>query len=597
MWPSLCRREGKCVRMSSNQGQGDAAATGLAELRRITAASRGLVIAAIVFSVFINLLMLTGPLYMLQVYDRVLSSRSEPTLVALSGLVIFLFIAMGLLDAARSRVLARIGARVQQRLDRRVFAASLQRAAIAPHDPIAANAQRDLEAVQRFWMSPLAAALMDLPWTPLFLAAVFVFHPTLGWLAVLGGAILVGLTVISQITGKDRILKANAASIAAERMSDHLKAEAELLRALGMTEAAFSRWTTARGEALALGLGNADHSGGYSTATRTLRQFLQSAILGVGAWLVLRGELTAGAMIAGSILMGRALAPIEMAIGQWATLTRAREGKRRLALLLGQNPAELPPTTLPRPRALVEVENLSVVLPGSAAPVLRGVSFRLEPGHALGIIGPSGAGKSTLGRALVGAVRPLAGKIRLDGAVLDHYAPETLGRYMGYLPQTVTLLDGTVSENIARLSMTPDAEKVVRAAKAAAAHEMILRLPQGYDTPLTALGNRLSGGQSQRIGLARALYGDPVLLVLDEPNSNLDNDGSLALNAAIRRIKAEGGSVVVIAHRPAAIQECDLLLILEDGQRRAFGPRDEVLRNSVRNHTEIVRSKGPGGVS
>lgn len=583
--------------MALPHGPGDAAMAGRAELRRITAASRGLVLAAILFSVFINLLMLTGPLYMLQVYDRVLASRSEPTLVALSVLVVFLFLAMGLLDHARARILARIGARVQLRLDRRVFAASLQRAALAPNDPIAVHAQRDLEAVQRFWMSPLAAALMDLPWTPLFLGAVFVFHPTLGWLATLGGAVLVALTLINQATGRAQILRATGASVAAERMADHLKAEAELLRALGMTEAAFTRWTRARNEALALGLGNADHAGSYSTATRTLRQFLQSAILGVGAWLVLRGELTAGAMIAGSILMGRALAPIEMAIGQWAILTRARDARHNLSLLLGQHPAEVPPTSLPRPRALVEVENLTVVLPGTTAPVLRGVSFRLEPGHALGIIGPSGAGKSTLGRALVGALRPAAGKIRLDGAVLDQYAPETLGSYMGYLPQTVTLLDGTVSENIARLSPAPDAAKVVAAAKAAAAHDIILRLPQGYDTPLTALGNRLSGGQSQRIGLARALYGNPLLLVLDEPNSNLDNDGSVALNAAIRQIKSAGGSVVVIAHRPAAIQECDLLLILEDGQRRAFGPRDEVLRNAVRNHTEIVRSKGPGGVS
>lgn len=583
--------------MSVAQATPQQIAKGLAELRKVSSTSRGLILIAILFSIFINLLMLTGPLYMLQVYDRVLASRSEPTLIALSVLVVFLFLAMGLLDHARSRVLSRIGAHIQVHLDKRVFAASLQRSSIEPNDPIAVQAQRDLEAWQRFWMSPISGALMDLPWTPIFLAAVFVFHPMLGWLAALGGAVLVAVTLINQITGKARILQASSATVAAERMSDHLKAEAELLRSLGMTEAAFSRWQAARNKALVLGLGNADQSGSYSTATKTMRQFLQSAILGLGAWLVLQGELTAGAMIAGSILMGRALAPIELAIGQWAVLTRSREAKRNLAQLLGQHPPPQPPTALPRPRALIDVEKLTVIIPGSASPALRGVTFKLEPGHALGIIGPSGAGKSTLGRALVGALRPAAGTIRLDGAVLDQYAPEVLGSYMGYLPQTVTMLDGTVTENIARLALQPDPTKVVAAAQAAAAHDMILRLPQGYDTPLTALGNRLSGGQSQRIGLARALYGDPVLLVLDEPNSNLDNDGSIALNAAIRKIKADGGSVVVIAHRPAAIQECDLLLILEDGQTRAFGPRDEVLRNAVKNHTEIVRTKGPGGVS
>ncbi len=312
---------------------------------------------------------------------------------------------------------------------------------------------------------------------------------------------------------------------------------------------------------------------------------------------MLQGELTAGAMIAASIILGRALAPIEQAIGQWALLTRAREGRENLATLLSLQPPEPLRTTLPRPRALLEVDGLTILLPGSPNPILRNVSFRLEPGQALGIIGPSGAGKSTLGRALVGAIRPAGGKIRLDGAELEQFDPDVLGSHLGYLPQNVTLFDATVTENIARLAPEPDAAKVVAAAKAAAAHEMILRLPKGYDTRLSPGSAQLSGGQVQRVGLARALFGNPVLLVLDEPNSNLDNDGSVALNTAIRRIKAEGGSVIVIAHRPAAIQECDMLLMLEDGMRRAFGPRDEVLRGIVKNATEIVRAKGPGGVS
>lgn len=572
-------------------------AAGLAELRKVQAGSRGLLIAAVVFSIFVNLLMLTGPLYMLQVYDRVLGSRSEPTLVALSVLVVFLFLAMGLLDHARARIMSRIGARFQAGLDRRVFEAALTRSSLSPGDPLAASAQRDLHAVQQFWASPVATALMDMPWTPVFLAAIFVFHPVLGWLAVAGGTILVILALINQSLGKAGILRAQAATIEAERMADRLKAEAEVLRAMGMTDAAFQRWSQARMTALATGLESADLGGTFSSMTRTLRLFLQSAILGLGAWLVLQGELTSGAMIAGSILMGRALAPIEQAVGQWGILTRAREGRQNLSRLLTAQPPEAPRTALPRPRARLVVDSLSVMLPGNPNPVLRNVGFVLEPGQALGIIGPSGAGKSTLGRAIVGAVRPVGGKIRLDGAELQQYDPDTLGSYIGYLPQNVTLFDATVTENIARLAPQPDDRQVVAAAQAAAAHEMILRLPKGYDTRLSAFGGQLSGGQVQRVGLARALYGNPVLLVLDEPNSNLDNDGSVALNTAIRRIKAEGGSVIVIAHRPAAIQECDMLLMLEEGTRRAFGPRDEVLRGMVKNHTEIVRAKGPGGVS
>ncbi|MBN2630413.1 MAG: type I secretion system permease/ATPase [Rhodobacteraceae bacterium] len=572
-------------------------AAGRAEIGRIQRESRWLLAAAVLFSIFVNLLMLTGPLYMLQVYDRVLGSRSEATLVALSILVVFLFLAMGLLDHARSRLLARIGARLQARLDRRVFEAALTRASISPGDPLALSAQRNLQSMQQFWSSPVSAALMDMPWTPVFLAAIFVFHPMLGWLAIGGGAVLVILALVNQNMGKAPILRANTANIVAEQMAERLKSEAELLRALGMTDAAFQRWSAARTEALSTSMVSSDMAGGFNSATRTLRLFLQSAILGLGAWLVLQGEMTAGAMIAGSIIMGRALAPIEQAIGQWAILTRAREGREHLVQLLSLQPPEPRRTVLPRPKALLEVEGVSVVLPGNPNPILRGVSFRLEPGQALGIIGPSGAGKSTLGRALVGAVRPVGGKIRLDGAELFHYDPDTLGSYVGYLPQNVTLFDATVTENIGRLSPQTDDTKVVAAARAADAHDMILRLSKGYDTRLSASGAQLSGGQIQRVGLARALYGDPVLLILDEPNSNLDNDGSVALNSAIRRIKAAGGSVIVIAHRPAAIQECDMLLMLEEGQRRAFGPRDEVLRGMVKNHTEIVRKQGPGGVA
>ncbi len=570
---------------------------GLVELRAARRESRMALVAVFVFSVFVNLLMLTAPLYMLQVYDRVLGSRSVETLVALSVLVAFLFLAMGILDHARGRITARIGARLQDRLDRRVFAAAVRRLTLTPNDPAALAAQRDLEAVQRLWASPVLLAMFDIPWTPIFIAAIFLFHVWLGWLAIAGGVVLVAVALMNQSSSEGSLLRANAAGMQAERISDNLKSEAEAVQALGMAGAGFDRWQKARSFALGQSTVASDVNGVFGSISKVFRMFLQSAMLGLGAWLVLRGELSSGAMIAGSILMGRALAPIEQAVGGWPLVSRAREGHSRLADLLTRTPVDPQRTALPRPKAILEAQNLSVVPPGDGQAVLRSVSFRLEPGQALGIIGPSGSGKSSLARALIGIWRPAAGKVRLDGATLDQYDPDVLGSYFGYLPQRITLFDGTIAQNIARLQEAPDAKKVVEAAKKAAAHDMIVKLPDGYDTRVSTLGGRLSGGQIQRIGLARALYGDPVILVLDEPNSNLDNDGSLALNLAIREMKADGRAVLIMAHRPAAIQECDLLLVLEDGARRAFGPRDQVLRDMVKNHAEIAKANVTANVT
>lgn len=566
---------------------------GARELRAVQVASRGLILSVLVFSACVNLLMLTGPLYMLQVYDRVLGSGSEATLVALSILVLCLFLIMGLLDYARGKVMAVVGARFQEKLDRRVFTASVARTTIAPNDPVAITAQRDLEGVRGFLTSPVLLALMDMPWTPIFILAIFIFHPLMGWLALLSGVALVTVTIVNQLRSRNPQREAGTAAIHADRIADQLKSEAETLQALGMSASGFDRWQVARRDALAKGMAATGITGGFGVLTRTLRLFLQSAMLGLGAWLVLRGELTAGATIAGSILLGRALAPIEMAVAQWPVAQRAIEGWKRLAELLTRVPAPQPRTALPRPRALLEVEGLTVGAPGETTPLLRQISFRLEPGQALGVIGPSGAGKSTLARALTGVWSPLTGKIRLDGAALDQYDPDTLGRLIGYLPQRIILFDGTIADNIARLEPSPDSVRVVAAARKADAHDMIVRLPRGYDTRVSAAGGRLSGGQIQRIGLARALYRDPVLLILDEPNSNLDSSGSAALNAAIRGAKAEGKAVLIMAHRPAAIQECDLLLVIEDGMRRAFGPRDQILRDEVKNHTEILRPAVP----
>ena len=546
------------------------------------------------FSMAVNALMLTGPLYMLQVYDRVLGSRSEETLVALTVLIVFLFLMMGVLDYVRGRVAARYGARLQEALDGRIFRAALARAQGTGERQ---TALQDLGAVQRIAAAPVFMALFDLPWTPLFIAAIFLFHPWLGWLAVGGAALLIVITLVNRALTRGPIATSAAASHLADRMAGEMQAEAELIRALGMQGSAFARWRRQRAAALAEGMRAADRVGGFTAMTRTLRLFLQSAILGLGAYLVLQAEMTAGAMIAGSILLGRALAPIELAIGQWSAIAEAGQGWGRLRALLDAERAPPPRMSLPRPKARLDVTQLSVVPPGARAPTLRGVGFAVEPGQAVGVIGPSGSGKSTLARAVTSVWLPAAGQIRLDGATLDQYDPDELGLHIGYLPQAVTLFEGTIAENIARLADTPDTDKVVAAARAAAAHEMILNLPEGYETRVSGLGARLSGGQIQRIGLARALYGDPVLLVLDEPNSALDNDGSIALNKAVQEIKADGRAVLIMAHRPSAIRECDRLLVLSGGVPVMFGPTQEVLQKTLTNYADIQRTAAPGGVS
>ena len=564
------------------------------ELTRFRRRNAWLLWSVALFSMAVNALMLTGPLYMLQVYDRVLGSRSEETLVALTVLIAFLFLMMGVLDFVRGRVGARYGARLQDALDSRIFRAALARAQVTGDRQ---TALQDLASVQRLAASPVFMALFDLPWTPLFIAAIFMFHPWLGWLAVAGALVLIAITVVNQVMTRGAIADSAAASHVADRMAGEMQSEAELIRALGMQGSAFERWRRQRSVALGEGMRATDRVGGFTAMTRTVRLFLQSAILGLGAYLVLQAELTAGAMIAGSILLGRALAPIELAIGQWSTIAAAGQAWRRLRALLTETREPPPRMSLPRPRARLEVSHLSVVPPGARAPTLRGVSFRVEPGQAVGVIGPSGSGKSTLARALTSVWLPSAGQIRLDGATLDQYDPDELGHHIGYLPQAVTLFEGTIAENIARLSEAPDTDRVVAAAQAAAAHEMILDLPQGYDTRVSGLGARLSGGQIQRIGLARALYGDPVLLVLDEPNSALDNDGSVALNKAVEHIKASGRAVLIMAHRPSAIRECERLLVLSDGAPTMFGPTREVLKKTLANHAEIETASAQGGVS
>ena len=568
---------------------------GVDELRAVLKASAAGFLAIGFFSFFVNLLVLTGPLFMLQIYDRVLSSRSEATLVALTGLIIGLYLVMGVLDHIRSRVAARIGARFQARFDKRVFNAVLDRTNLHAQGISTVTGMRDLDSIQKVLASPAVFTVFDIPWTPFFLFIIFTFHPWMGMLGVVGGLILVALTWLNQNGTKEDQERAMVAGRMSDEMTQTLQKESDTVRALGMRRAVAGRWQLLRDKALEANIRYSDSNGFYSITSKTFRVFLQSAILALGAYLVLKNEITAGAMIASSIIIGRALAPIEGAIGHWALIQRAMQGWRQLSELLTRVPEDDARTALPKPRAILDVEQVTVVPPGEKVATLRMLNFELRPGQALGVIGQSASGKSTLARVLTGIWPPAGGHVRLDGASLEQYGTDGLAEHVGYLPQDVVLFEGTIAENIARMSLEPDPAKVVDAARKAGAHDMILRLPDGYDTKLPAMGGRLSGGQKQRVGLARALYGNPVLLVLDEPNSNLDAEGSMALNLAIRNMKTEGKSIVIMAHRPAAIEECELILIMENGQRLAFGSRDDVLRAHLRNHTQVVGGTGAGG--
>ena len=545
---------------------------GVREVRSALGESRRLFFSIGLFSAFVNLLMLTGPIFMLQVYDRVLTSRSEATLVALMVIVAFLFLMMGLLDHFRARVLARAGARFQARLDPRVLGAILTRAGRSPHARASpAPALADLEAMQRFASGPGPFAFFDAPWTPVFLLVLFAFHWLLGALALFSGVLLVLLALMNWFRTARLQAETGDRAARAFHFVEQVRTGGETVRGLGMRRAVIARAGMLRSAALAGNLAVSDRGGSFAAASMTLRLFLQSMMLGLGAWLAIRGEVTPGIMIAAAILLGRALGPIDQAVAQWPTFQRALEGRRSLAQFLRETPEEPERTPLPAPEALLEAENLVVLAPGARAPAVRGVSFRLEPGRAVGIAGPSASGKSTLVRALVGVWPPLSGRVRLGGAALDQYGEEALARHLGWLPQEVVLFEGTVAENIARLDPDPDPEAVVEAAVRAGAHEMILALPDGYDFEVAAGGGALSGGQRQRIALARAFYGAPAVVVLDEPDAHLDVAGVEALNRSVAALKSRGGAAVVVAHRPVAFVECDVVYLMENGQVRPAG--------------------------
>ena len=535
------------------------------EIRAALAESRRLFWSGGLFSVFVNLLMLTGPLFMLQVYDRVLTSRSESTLVALIVIVAFLFLMMGVLDHARGRVLARAGARLQTRLDSRVLRAILSRSISPAERSRPATGLRDLESIQRFSSSPGPFAFFDAPWTPVFVFALFMFHWMLGVLAVLSGCLLMLIALLNQKGTAPLQERMREASGLSGYFIEQMRAGGETVQGLGMQDAVVARSGALRDTVLDRTLAISDRGGFYHVLSKTLRLFLQSLMLGLGAWLAIRGQITPGVMIAASILLGRALAPIDQAVGQWPLLQRTLAGYRSLAALLAATPPESVRTALPAPRARLQAVGLTVAAPGARHASVRGASLGLEPGQAVGIAGPSASGKSTLARALAGVWRPISGAVRLDGAEIDQYGAD-LGRHVGYLPQEVVLFDGTVAENIARLFPDAGDAPIVEAAQRTGAHEMILALPDGYNFQVSAGGAALSGGQRQRIALARAFFGSPVVVILDEPDSNLDAVGTMALAQAVESHKKRGGAAVIVAHRHGALAPCDMVYLMEGGR-------------------------------
>jgi PrtD family type I secretion system ABC transporter len=534
-----------------------------------------------VFSFVINLLALTGSLYMLQVYDRVLLSRSVETLVWLSVITVALYMFQGLIDVVRARILVRMGARLDEQLLGKVHKALVK---MPLHGRLheAGQPLRDLDTIRGFITSQGPLAIIDLLFAPLFLIFVFWLHPWLGWMATAGAALLICLTLWTEFSTRRPTKEAVQFANERQSLADAHRRNAEVLQAMGFAHRAYSRFQAVNDKYLLTQEKVSDVGGALSGIAKVLRYLLQSALLGLGAYLVLIGQAFPGVIIASSIAATRALAPIEQAIAQWKNFVAARQAKTRLEEVLSVLGAEQQRTALPAPRLSVSVEGITAGAPGSQKVILSNVSFNMPAGSACGIIGPSAAGKSTLARVIVGVWPMARGKIRLDGAALEQWDSAALGLHIGYLPQDVALFDGTIAENISRFDENPDDEAIVRAAKSANVHEMILHLQDGYNTRIGEHGAALSGGQRQRIALARALYGEPFLVVLDEPNANLDSEGEAAVTAAIESVRARKGVAIVIAHRPSALVAVDLCAVLKDGTLAAFGPRDEVLQKMTR---------------
>jgi PrtD family type I secretion system ABC transporter len=528
-------------------------------------------------SAMINVLFLAGPLFMLEVYDRVLPSRSIPTLVSLLLILMCLYLCQGLLDLIRNRILARVGAYVDCVTGETCFARS---AAMAVGTPTGDALQplRDLEQVRSFLGGPGPSALFDLPWIPLYMLVCFSFHPWIGVTALAGASILLLMTLVTDLASRRPSHTATLLSIQKSSLSSAVMRNAEAVLVLGMVPHLGRSWSALNGRSIGSQLRLSDVGSGFGSLSRSFRMFLQSAILALSAYLFIGGEVTSGMIVASGILVSRALAPVELSIAHWKTFIAATQSWRRLSTLLSAK-APHERLSLPAPAVRLQVEGLAVVPPGSTTPGLVQATFSVEAGSALAVVGPSGAGKSTLARALVGAWPSLRGSIRLDGTLIQHFDPQILSAHVGYLPQDLDLFSGTVAQNIGRFDPSASDKAVLAAAMAADVHEMVLKLANGYDTQIGEGGCALSTGQRQRIGLARALYGEPFLVVLDEPNSSLDQSGEAALTKAIRAVRARGGIVVVIAHRASALEACDQVMLLSDGQTQMLERKRDVIRS------------------
>jgi ATP-binding cassette subfamily C protein len=547
------------------------------ELGEALRACRNAFIGVGLMSCMINLLYLTGSIFMLEIYDRVLPSRSVPTLVGLVILAGGLYIAQGILDLIRGRILARIGTSLDEALSGRVFETVVRLPLIAGGRNEGLQPLRDLDNIRSFLSSMGPSAFFDLPWLPFYLAICFAFHVLIGATALAGAIILVILTVLTEFMTRKPAREAMGLAARRNDLAAASRRNAEVLVAMGMSGRLTRRWSAANEEYLAGNQRASDVAGGLGATAKVMRMTLQSAVLAVGAYLVIHQEATAGVIIAGSILAARALAPVDLAIAHWKGFVAARQSWHRLNRLLGSLPAQSAPTRLQSPSRRLSVENVSIVPPGDQRVIVHDVTFALEAGNGLGVIGPSGSGKSSLVRAMVGVWQPVRGKVRLDAAALDQWSSDVLGRHIGYLPQDVELFAGTVAQNICRFDPDAVSENIIAAAKEAGVHEMIVKMSEGYDTQVGEHGVSLSAGQAQRVALARALYGEPFLIVLDEPNSNLDTEGDEALTRAVRSARERGAIVVVVAHRPIGIEAVDMLLVLKDGRMQAFGPKEQVL--------------------
>lgn len=529
-------------------------------------------------SSIINILALTGSFFMLQVYDRVIPGRSLPTLAGLIVIAATLFAFLGALELIRLRLLAQVGLSVDERLGKTVFRSLTSAPSRARLAPMGLQPIRDMDDVRGFLSGPGPAALFDLPWIPFYIFLCFLFHAWIGVTALAGALLLIALAILADVTSRKSAREASKFAAERSAFAEAARRNSDAAAAMGFGDRLAARWTRINDRYLANHLRATNITGSLSTFSRVVRMMLQSAVLAVGAILVIRQEATGGIMIASSILASRALAPLELAIGHWRGFVAARQSWLRLLTLDAAMAAKGPDVALSRPKELVSVENLHLAAPGSKAPILRNVSFEARAGEAIGIIGPSASGKSSLARAVVGLWPPHAGSVRLDRACLMQWDEQELGRHIGYLPQEASLFQGSIAENIARFDPDASSEMIIEAARRAGVYEMIVQFPDGFDTEIGEQGAALSAGQRQRIALARALYGDPFLVVLDEPNANLDAEGDAALARAVSGIKDRGGIALVIAHRPSALAAVDKVLVLAGGQVQAFGPKEKVLK-------------------